>query len=136
MTAILAIAVAASLVGCGSVRPSTSEGSTKTYALTPDACTSAAVVYSGQLAGSFLTTIGALRAMKLFAGGDPWPGDPADRAAALCYVDVQVPASSAPPPSGTTSAIVVRDVLVVVDGQPGITLMKAGPRDNVPVVAP
>ena len=136
MTAIVSIAIAALLGGCGSVRPSTSEAPTKTYALAPDACESAAVVYSGRVAGSFLTTIGALRVMALFAQADPWPGDPADRAAALCYVDVEVPAVSAPAPSGTGSAVLVRDVLVVVDGQPGIRLMKAGPRDNVPVVSP
>jgi hypothetical protein len=136
MAAIVSIAVAAQLGGCGSLRPSTSEAPTKTYALTPDACASAAVVYSGRVAGSFLTTIEALRVMKLFAQADPWPGEPADRAAALCYVDVQVPAVSASPPSGTGSAILVRDVLVVVDGQPGVRLMKAGPPDDVPVVAP
>ncbi len=109
---------------------------TKAYQLTPDACASAAVVYSGRVAGSFLTTIGAIRAMALFAQGDPWPGDPADRAAALCYIDVQVATVSAPPGSGTSPPILARDILVVIDGQPGINLMKAGPRDNVPVVAP
>jgi hypothetical protein len=136
MAAIISIAVAAQLGGCGSLRPSTSEVPTETYALKPDACSSAAVVYSGRVAGSFLTTIGALRVMALFAQADPWPGDPPDRAAALCYVDAPVPPVSASPPSGTGSAILVRNVLVVVDGQPGVRLMKAGSPEDVPIVAP
>lgn len=102
--------------------------------LSADACASAAVIYSGSVAGSYLTTIGAIRAMPLFAEGDLWAGDPADRKAVLCYVDVEI--SSSPPPSGTVPPALGRDILVVIDGQPGIELLKAGPRDEVPVVAP
>jgi hypothetical protein len=130
------VVASALVVGCANAGPSPSEPATKAYPLSPDACASAAVMYSGKLAGSFPTTLGALRAMALFVQGDPWPGDPADRVAALCYVDVQYATASAPQGSGTASPILVRDVLVVIDGQPGINLMKAGPRDNLPVIAP
>ena len=116
MAALVVTAIVLVLGGCGTFGPATSQPPTKTYPLTPDACAAAAaVVYSGRVAGSFLTTLGALRAMALFAQGDPWPGDPAGRAAAPCYVDVQSATASAPPGSGTAPL---------------------GPRDNVPVVAP
>jgi hypothetical protein len=88
------------------------------------------------LAGSFLTTVGAIRAMAQFVQGDPWVGYGDDHAAALCYLDAQISGPSQPPGSTTAPPTVVRDVLVVIDGRPGIDLMKGGPPDKVPVVAP
>ncbi len=102
--------------------------------LTADACGPAAIVYHGRVAGSFLTTIGAIRAMPLFAQGDLWPEEPAERVAVLCYVDTE--GVSSPPASDSALAVAVRDMLVLVDGRPGIELVKAGPAERVPVVAP
>ena len=125
--AIVGIALALVLAGCATAESSPSVTPARTYAVTADTCASSAVIYRGRVAGSFLTTVGAIRAMAQFVQGDPWVGCADDHAAALCYVDAQVSRPSPPPGSTTAPPIVVRDVLVVIDGRPGIDLMKGGP---------
>jgi len=135
VAAIVVIAFALVFGGCATVGSVASDSPTKTSPPTTDACASAAVAYTGRVAGSFVTTIGAIRAMALNVH-DPnhWSGLAADHAAVLCYIDGQISKAPPPPAFGTVPPSFDRVVAVVIDGQPD--LIAAGYRDNVPLVAP
>ena|SRR5436309_4080755 len=135
VAAIVVIAFALVFGGCSTVGSSTSVSPTKTSPPTTDACALAAVAYAGRVAGSFVTTIGAIHAMALIAH-DPnlRPGLADDRAAVLCHIDGQIAKAPPPPAVGTTPPSFDRAVVVVIDGQ--ADLIAAGYRDNVPLVAP
>ena len=103
---------------------------------TVDPCAGSAAAYNGVVAGSFVTTVGAIRRLDEPQRVEPqrWPGLPDSHPAVLCYIDGQIPKGPPPPVSGTILPSFDRAVIAVVDGQSD--LIMAGYRDNLPVVAP
>jgi hypothetical protein len=101
-----------------------------------DPCAASAAAYNGVVAGSFVTTVGAIRRLDEPQQIEPqrWPGLPDNHPAVLCYIDGQIPKGPPPQISGTIPPSFDRAVIVVVDGQSD--LIMAGYRDNLPIVAP
>lgn len=99
------------------------------------ACTGPAKDYGGPVVGAFSTTVGAIRRLQ---PRDPQPALWSDRVAEypaiLCYVDAQIGKGPPPGPNGEAEPRFDRIVLGIVDGV--VTVVEAGYRDRVPVVAP
>jgi copper(I)-binding protein len=124
------IVVAAALAATGCVATTV-----QSAAPTVDPCAASAAAYNGVVAGSFVTTVGAIRRLEpLHIEPQRWPGLPDSHPAVLCYIDGQIPKGPPPPISGTIPPSFDRAVTAVVDGQSD--LIMAGYRDNLPVVAP
>jgi hypothetical protein len=122
---LVAVAVAGCLaVTAGPASPSTT-----------DPCAASATAYGGSVAGSFVTTVGAVRAMPaLHIGADRWAGLAADHEAVLCYVDGQIPMDVPSQAPGTVPPSLERAVIVVIDNQP--ELLVSGNSADIPVLAP
>jgi hypothetical protein len=137
LPALIAIAALA-VTGCADVGSAASRSvppSLQSLASAADPCAASAGNYNGHAAGSFVTTVGAIRALEA-AGIESqwWRGLPDSHPAVLCYIDGQIPKGPPPPMSGTVPPSFDRAVIAVIDGQPD--LIMAGYRDNLPVVAP
>lgn len=132
------VAAALAVTGCvaassGTRRPVPT--TVQSAAPTVDPCAASAAAYNGVVAGSFVTTVGSIRALdQLHIEPQRWPGIPDSHPAVLCYIDGQIPKGPPPPISGTIPPSFDRAVIAVVDGQSD--LIMAGYRDNLPVVAP
>jgi copper(I)-binding protein len=126
---LIVVAAALAVTGCVAV-------SSDTAAPTVDPCAASVAAYNGVVAGSFVTTVGAIRRLDEPQQIEPqrWPGLPDSHPAVLCYIDGQIPKGPPPPISGTIPPSFDRAVIAVVDGQSD--LIMAGYRDNLPVVAP
>jgi hypothetical protein len=137
LPALIAIAALA-VTGCAGVGSAASRSvppSLQSLASAADPCAASAGNYSGHVAGSFVTTVGAIRAVPMLSiQSDRWPGLPDSHPAVLCYIDGQIPKGPPPQPSGTVPPSFDRAVIAVIDGQPD--LIMAGYQDNVPLVAP
>jgi hypothetical protein len=100
-----------------------------------DSCAAAAAGYSGHTIASFVTTIGAIRAMATL-GIQPgrWPDLADAHPAVLCYVDGRI--AKAPPPaaSGTAPLTFDRAVVVVIDRESELII--AGYQEHLPIVVP
>jgi copper(I)-binding protein len=126
---LVVVAAALAVAGCVAT-------TVQSAAPTVDPCAASAAVYNGAVAGSFVTTVGAIRGLDEPQRIEPqrWPGLPDSHPAVLCYIDGQIPKGPPPPISGTIPPSFDRAVIAVVDGQSD--LIMAGYRDNLPVVAP
>ncbi len=126
---LIVVAAALAVTGCVAT-------AVQSAAPTVDPCAAAAADYDGVVAGSFITTVGAIRSLDEPQRLEPqrWPDLPDGHPAALCYIDGQIPKGPPPPISGTIPPSFDRAVIAVVDGQSD--LIMAGYRDNLPVVAP
>ena len=130
----LAGLVAGGCVGVGTSAPTTSRPTTSPPA---DVCAGVALEIGPdeQVAGSIATTVGAVRGLqKLPASPVAWPSLSADHAAVLCYIDGPIPKGPPPDANGSVPPSFDRGVYAVVDGES--SLVEAGYRDSLPVVAP
>jgi hypothetical protein len=135
---LVGIAVALAVTGCVAVNSHTPRPvptTVQSAATTVGSCAASAAAYDGVVAGSFVTTVGAIRRLEplhiepeLFTGLlDSYP-------AVLCYIDGQIPKGPPPLGSGSIPPSFERAVVAVIDGQTDFII--AGYRNNVPVVAP
>jgi hypothetical protein len=136
---LIVVAAALAVTGCVAVSSGTGRPVATTVqsaAPTADPCAASAAAYNGVVAGSFVTTAGAIRRLEpLHIEPELFTGLPDSHPAMLCYIDGQIP--KAPPPpltSGTIPPSFDRAVIAVIDGQSDFII--AGYRDNLPVVAP
>ena len=140
MKKLLALIAIAALAGtactvAGSATPRSAPTPVRSPVSTADPCAASAAAYNGHVAGLFVTTVGAIRAVPMLSiQSDRWPGLPDSHPAVLCYIDGQIPKGPPPQPLGTVPPSFDRAVIAVIDGQPD--LIMAGYRDNLPVVAP
>ena len=135
----LGVAAVVLVAGACATGPSTSQAASTSAAPSSaaDVCAATALQLGAdyRVVGSFATTVGASRALQAFpVSPAPWPTLSADHAAVLCYIDGQIPKGPPPLAGGTTPPSFDRGVYAVVDGQS--SLVEAGYRDNLPVVAP
>jgi hypothetical protein len=101
---------------------------------TSSTCLAAANEYDGTVAGAFLATVGAIRALAA-VDDNPQLADFADGdGAVVCYIDAEIPKGPPPPPSGTSPPSFHRAVVVVVGDR--IVFIAAGYRQALPVQAP
>jgi hypothetical protein len=127
------IAVALVAGGCAAGTLTSPSPGTESPIVQP--CATAAIGYSGRVVASYVTTVGAIRAMALNAHhSDLWPDITGDHAAVLCYIDGSV--AKGPPglAAGTEPPTYDRAVVAVINGK--TDLIAAGYRDNLPAVAP
>jgi hypothetical protein len=131
---LILVACALAISGCAATRsPDSQSPATPSQAVDP--CSASAVAYSGRVIASFVTTIGAIRAMPLNAHhSDLWPGLPGDSAAVLCYIDGEIAKGPPDMVPGTGRPTFDRAAIVVVDGRSD--LIAAGYRENLSAVAP
>jgi hypothetical protein len=138
LPALMAIAAALAVSGCAAVGSATSRSApsaVQSPASTVDPCAASAADYNGHVAASFVTTIGAIRAVPMLEiQSVRWPGLADSHPAVLCYIDGQIPKGPPPPVLGTIPPSFDRAVIVVIDGQ--AELVMASYRDQVPIVAP
>jgi hypothetical protein len=124
---------------CAAAGPSTSQA-----ASTSAVPSSAAEVFAAtalqlgadyRVVGSFATTVGASRALQAFpVSPAPWPTLSAGHAAVLCYIDGQIPKGPPPDANGSVPPSFDRGIYAVVDGVS--SLVEAGYRDHLPIIAP
>lgn len=97
-------------------------------------CATVAREYSGTVAGSFNSTVGAIRRLEGQAELPRWPNVIADQSAVLCYFDAQIAKAPPPGPNGEIHEPFDRVIVAIVDGKSELNV--AGYRDAVPVRAP
>ena len=138
LAALMAVAAALGVnacVGVGSAKSPSALPTVQSPAAPADPCAASAVDYNGHVAGSFVTTIGAIRAVSMLEiQPGRWPGLADSHSAVLCYIEGQIPKGPPPRPSESIPPSFDRAVIVVIDGQ--AELVMAGYRDQVPIVAP
>lgn len=128
--ALLALPLASlALGGCDIITARSPLGAST---LAGEACAGPARDYSGSVVGSFITTVGAIRALESRpAVPARWPDLPPDHTAMLCYIDGQIAKA---PPAGQDGEVPEpfdRIVVGVVDSDSEMIL--AGYRDQPPV---
>ena len=130
--------VASGCVGVGGSASPVTVGQATSPSANP--CASAATLYDGQATASFVTTVGAVRALvtremsPATVAGERWPGVADDHPAVLCYIEGQLPISRPAIPGATPAVPFERMALVVIDGQP--EPLFGGSPDQIPMTAP
>ena len=115
----LAGLVATGCVGVGTSGPTASPPA--------DVCAGVALEIGSDhhVAGSFATTVGAIRGLqKLPVSPVPWPSISADHAAVLCYIDGPIPKGPPPLANGGVPPSFDRGIYAVIDGES--SLVEAG----------